>query len=607
MASLKNGVLIKLIEDMKSDDVVSDEDPPKPVVLQIRSIIPVLEEGDLWPNRGFFLKVSDSTHALYVSLSEEQNEMILGNKLKLGQFIHVQKLKKSHPVPLLKGVTPIPGPHRCEGNPVDINSPADLGKVLESSSAADSVVEKGVILEKKIPFSRKGSRPGRSLSASKARPGEIKTDKCVFTSDHDSKKTGCGEIIGGVWPRSMPSSVDNDSDVDSVSSSKLMSRRRSWQESEILGVKEIFDSSVVKQEIKLPPKSRSANVSPIRSVRYDSSDDNSSSVSRRKRVGSPQRLIKSGDKSQGPVPKTSNVQIANTLCGLVYERKGAESGILWNSIPSNLVKLGKEVIRQRDNALLAAAEALQEACASERVLNSLSTLSRLPLAEGDDLQPYVDKCFDLQDDLARSKLITQSLASISPVCTPESEPSTNSIKETLNTALERKKNAMTWIKSAVALDLSSNPTVDPTNIVKEKKTSSKRGDKPKNTCIVKKSRSNTDFNNQADWTRGSTLSSAAKLATSMQDECRKMFLSHVEKYLDEVDRKSLSMDNEGEVAGMMYKVKMVSDRLSLVSNSNLEDRSEAEAHERVRNKIYGILLRHVERTAMAFERVKGPI
>ncbi|GFP88635.1 hypothetical protein PHJA_001007200 [Phtheirospermum japonicum] len=398
-----------------------------------------------------------------------------------------------------------------------------------------------------------------------------------------------------------------------------MSRRRSWQESEILGVKEIFVSSVVKHEIKLPPRSRSANVSPVRSVRYDSLDDNSSSISRRKSVGSPKRLIKSGDKSQGPVPKTNNVQIANSLCGFVYERKGAESGILWNSIPSNLVKLGKEVIRQRDSALLAAADALQEACASERLLNSLSTLSQFPLAEGDDLQPYVDKCFDLQDDLACSKLIAQSLTSISPFRAPESEPSTNSIKETLNTALERKKKAMTWIKSAVALDLSSNPTVDPTNTLEVKNPSSKRCDKPKSTCTIKKSRSNKDINshfilasakedNQADWTRGSTLSAAAELATSLQDECRKMFLSYVEKYLDEVDRKSSSMENEGEVAVMMYKVKMVSDWLSLIlNNNNLEDPSEAEAYERVRNKIYGILLRHVERTAMAFERVFGRV
>ncbi|KAL6517494.1 hypothetical protein OROMI_033195 [Orobanche minor] len=662
MASLKNGVLLKLLEDMKTDGGGDGDalkyDHPKPVLLQIRSIIPVLEEGDLWPNRGFFLKVSDSTHALYVSLSEEQNEMILGNKLKLGQFIYVQELKKAHPVPLLKGVIPIPGRRPCEGTPEDIISQADLVKVLEASTI-DSVVEKGVILEKRVSknpsFSRKLTRglsdseysckkseglKSRSLSATKARPGGVMRGKCGFVTD-DIKKFGCSEI--GVWPRSRPSSVDNDSDGDSVVSSR-MSKRRSWQESEIVGVKEIFDSSVVKNEIKLPPRSRSANVSPVRSVRYDSSDDNSSSISRRRCIGSAKRLVKSSNKSQAPVPRMSNVQIGNSLCSLVYERNGAESGILWNSLPANLVKLGKEVTKQRDLALLAAADALQEACASERLLNSLSTLSQIPLVEEDDLQLHADKFFNLQDDLSHTRLIMQSLTSITPFRTQDSSEPTNSVKETLHTALERKKNAITWIKSAVALDLSPSPSRPPpppspppldhhpVDHAKEKMASSDCNDKiPKNTFrVVKKSRSNADITgplflatakeDQSDWTRGSALDAASELAASLQGECRKMFLSYVEKYLDEVDRKSGFMESEGETAGMMFKVKMVSDWLNVVfsnNNNNKEgkdngviicdnlEESEAEAYGRVRNKIYGILLKHVERTAMAFERGNG--
>jgi len=57
MASLKNGVLVKLLDDMEMEEKDLD-DVQKPALLQIRSIIPVLEEGNLWPNRGFFLKVS---------------------------------------------------------------------------------------------------------------------------------------------------------------------------------------------------------------------------------------------------------------------------------------------------------------------------------------------------------------------------------------------------------------------------------------------------------------------------------------------------------------------------------------------------------------------
>ncbi|KAL0365304.1 UNVERIFIED_CONTAM: hypothetical protein Sangu_0628000 [Sesamum angustifolium] len=589
MASLKNGVLLKLLEDMKMEDIALDDDP-KPVLLQIRSIIP--------------------------------NEMILGNKLKLGQYIYVEKLEKAEPAPLLKGVTPVPGRRPCEGTPVDIVPPPNLVKLLEASGV-DSVVEKGVILEKKISKTQsisrklmrgtsgsessikrnerlKGGYEGRCRSsiASKARRSEVS----FALKAEDFEKVNSPDEC-------RLSSVDNDSDGDIVilsSSSAHMAKRRSWTESEIMGVKEIFDSSLVNHEIKLPPRSRSANVSPVRSAGYESSDDNSNSTTRRRAslAGSAKRLIKNSSKGRTPALKVNNVQIPNSLCSL-HERKGAETGISWNSLPPNLVKFGKDVIRQRDIALSAASDALQEACASERLLSSLSTLSQIPLGEGEDLQPYVDKFFELQHDLARTRLIMQSLTSISPLRTQESDSCmTTSVKETLTVALERKKNAITWIKSAMAVDLSpsSSPNFPSTNPVETtntlKKTSpSNRSNKPKGASIIKKDRSGADItvllasdkgDYQGEWTR--------------EDECRKLFLSYVEKYLDELEQKSSSMQSDSQIAAMMYKVKMVNDCLDVIVN--IED-SEAEAYRRVRNKIYGILLKHVERTAMVLERLNG--
>jgi len=86
---------------------------------------------------------------MFVSLPQEEVEMILGNKLKLGQFVYVQKLEKAAPVPLLRGIIPDPGRHPCEGTPEDIVSPENLMKFLQASNM-DSIVEKGVILEKKM-------------------------------------------------------------------------------------------------------------------------------------------------------------------------------------------------------------------------------------------------------------------------------------------------------------------------------------------------------------------------------------------------------------------------------------------------------------------------
>ncbi|KAJ7564768.1 hypothetical protein O6H91_02G032900 [Diphasiastrum complanatum] len=119
MTTLTPGVLVKLLQNMNTDVKVAAGEH-RSVVLQIIGIVPSLAGADLWPNHGFYLKVSDSSHATYVSLAEEHDELILSDKLQLGQFIHVDRLEYGSPVPLLKGVRPMPGRHQCVGTPDDL-------------------------------------------------------------------------------------------------------------------------------------------------------------------------------------------------------------------------------------------------------------------------------------------------------------------------------------------------------------------------------------------------------------------------------------------------------------------------------------------------------
>ncbi|XP_059311284.1 uncharacterized protein LOC132062812 [Lycium ferocissimum] len=649
MASLKSGVVVKLLEEMKMGENAIVEDR-KPALLQIRSIIPVLEEGNLLPNRGFYLKISDASHAIYVTLPQDQNELILGNKLKLGQFIYLQKLEDAEPFPLLKDFTPLPGRSPCDGTPEEIESVPNLEKNLDASNS-DFIVEKGVISEENImdissclrrlslessdveEVRRKSSNvleestnkgKFRSLSASKTRPG-------VKRSNVESRNY-----------RSRRMSFDNDSDTDStvssVSSSTWISKRKSWNELKNLGANEIFDSSVVKHNIK-PPRCRSATVSPvrsvkycrqvspIRSVKYDSSDDNSSSISRRRIVDSAKKIVKSSTKSKNYVSKIKCEQTIHPI-----EKQWAESEISWDSLPSSLVELGKEVVKKRDIALFAAAEALQEACAAERLLNSLSKFSEFHLPEEDDLQPHIDTFLDLQDDMAQTRLMMKSLTNIStPTRREETGSSSTSVDNEASTiTVQKKKNAAAWIKSAVALDLSPCPTalntipntMSITNTLKKSNTSN-HSTKQKSASIIKTDQNrNTDDISlvltsnkdvQSEWTRGSTIDAATNLACTLQDECRKMFLGYIEKYINELEKKMSLMVSDNQVATMMYKIKRVNDWLDLIINnkegneskegSNL-DELEIEACHRVRNKICGILLKHVERTTMAFESSK---
>lgn len=118
MASLTPGVLIKLLQSMNSNVKVRGE--YRSVLLQVISIVPALTGSELWPNQGFFVKVSDSSHSTYVSLSKQDNELILNNELQLGQFFYIERVEGGKPVPILVGVRPIPGRHPFVGNPKDL-------------------------------------------------------------------------------------------------------------------------------------------------------------------------------------------------------------------------------------------------------------------------------------------------------------------------------------------------------------------------------------------------------------------------------------------------------------------------------------------------------
>lgn len=138
MATLVPGVLLKLLQHMNTDVKIAGEH--RSSLLQVVSIVPALAGGELFPNQGFYLKVSDSSHATYVSLPDEHDDLILSDKLQLGQFIHVERLDAASPVPILRGVRPVPGRHPCVGSPEDIVATRSLGFLnnnnYESSSGS---------------------------------------------------------------------------------------------------------------------------------------------------------------------------------------------------------------------------------------------------------------------------------------------------------------------------------------------------------------------------------------------------------------------------------------------------------------------------------------
>lgn len=126
MASLTPGVLSKLLDNAGNKNVrVTGEH--RSALLQVVEIVPCFAGGDdPWQSRGYFLKVSDSKHSAYVSISDEDVDLIYSDKIQLGQFVYVTRLDSASPVPVLRGLKPVPNRRPCVGNPVDLNSSESL-------------------------------------------------------------------------------------------------------------------------------------------------------------------------------------------------------------------------------------------------------------------------------------------------------------------------------------------------------------------------------------------------------------------------------------------------------------------------------------------------
>lgn len=219
MAALVPGVLLKLLQHMNTDVKIAGEH--RSSLLQVVGIVPALAGGELFPNQGFYLKVSDSSHATYVSLPDEQHDLILSDKIQLGQFLHVERLEAASPVPILRGVRLVPGRHPCLGSPEDIVATHSLGFLNNNGdlSSGSKSVDKGKSQTKELRDEHTGvkdikSTPVRSNGSAKEDNHENKaTPKLVRSKSQLSKvNVNLGEkkdILGkskSSSSRSIPSS-----------------------------------------------------------------------------------------------------------------------------------------------------------------------------------------------------------------------------------------------------------------------------------------------------------------------------------------------------------------------------------------------------------------
>ncbi|KAK3443136.1 hypothetical protein EUGRSUZ_B03344 [Eucalyptus grandis] len=379
MATLAPGILMKLLNGMNTG--VKPTNEHRNSLLQVTDIVPAdLDEKNLWPKHGFYIKISDSSHSIYASLPTEQDDFVLSNKMQLGQFIYIDRLEPGSPVPVLKGAKPLPGRHPLVGTPEPIMGLREKG---ERNDLTKSV--------SRVSSSRRGSwgkGPGGGgdiLSSPMAlKPVPLDFDQCTPVKERASssvRNLSVSPLIRGKLVRDASSGAAIRSSVGGGLLAKMVDTKG---ESPAL-----LRKSCITPASKFP-RSRSVcdRDARVTVTSFNSADKKSVTPppSTRKARGA-SALNADGDGQTPSVSKPSpksQVQFANPA--------GDNNGTsLPMNLPGKLSILGKEAVSQRETAQKIALQALRDASATETVVRSLKMFSNLSRSARADAPAA---CFD---------------------------------------------------------------------------------------------------------------------------------------------------------------------------------------------------------------------
>ncbi|KAJ0672616.1 hypothetical protein HanOQP8_Chr13g0499281 [Helianthus annuus] len=293
----------------------------------------------------------------------------------------------------------------------------------------------------------------------------------------------------------------------------------------------------------------------------------------------------------------------------------------WSSLPPPIANLGKEVMKHRDAAQIAAMEAMQEASVAESILQCISSyLDICSSAKEDNPQPTVEQFLAMYTSLNNAHQIAESLSKIT-LRDSSSDCEENPSEEQLKVKSDQQKHANLWVNAAIVTDLSSfsvytkqppSSTANKPTLVLEGSTktpSPKPQVKPRQPVNTKIASSATpkpavDQKSTAPppikWAKGAGLEETVELAQMLQVESRDWFLGFVGRFLDADVSTATSSDNS-RIAGMLTQLKSINDWLDKIgTNKDGEnDRFTIEPIDHIKKKIYDHLLTHVESAAAA--------
>ncbi|XP_062025463.1 uncharacterized protein LOC133741745 [Rosa rugosa] len=527
MASLTPGVLLKLLQSMNSNIKVRGE--YRSVLLQVISIVPALSGSELWPNQGFFVKVSDSSHSTYVSLSKEDSELILNNKLQLGQFFYVDRVEAGTPVPILEGVRPVPGRHPFVGNP------KDLMQMVEPSEGPVQADDHA------------GSNSLKSRESSNAKE-ETSRQKIVIKEE---KAAVASRYMQGF------------STLNSKANSQDSSGGGKHNDNESGGKKQVGMIKGKQQELN----GQARSITPSHSRAGALSLKPEAAVSNTKETAVPSK--RTSAKRASIIQENINLN-----CLSVRKEKSLPPEVaLWGSLPANLLKPGKGMLRRRNIASLVAAEAQKEASRAATLVKCLSTFADLcSSASPDNPHLSLTKFFRLHQLIDQPNIAAPLKDKLTPLTTKQLPPDIEKLSKRTGTI-----HGQSALKS------------------------------PKLPIVLSEAE-------KLEWAKGDSAKGIAELRELLLDETRSWFLKFLEAALDAggfhlntqekkgKDSAARRSEPDNHIAVTLSQLKSSNEWLDKLKTSLSSESSElVETVDRLKQKVYACLLVHVESAASALE------
>lgn len=354
MAALAPGILLKLLDGLNTG--VKPTNEHRSSLLQVTDIVPAdLDEKNLLPKHGFYIKVSDSSHSIYVSLPFEQDDLVMSNKMQLGQFIYVDHLEPGSPVPVVKGAKPLPGRHPLVGTPEPLMGLRAKGERTEQRSVV------------KFSVPKRGSW-GNGIESVESpislKPVPLDFDQCTPVKERPPsavKFSGNFPMSPVIRGRAMRDGSAVRSSVGGALLSKIVEAKG--------------ETPLVRKSCVITPStakySRSKSVCD-RDQRVSKSPFNIAE----KKSSTPPPSLRNGIAPAFPVESLSKIKISSQPQLSSGDSTSINTSLQMN-LPGKLCILGKEAVQQRETAQKIALQALRDASATENLVRSLKIFSNL--------------------------------------------------------------------------------------------------------------------------------------------------------------------------------------------------------------------------------------